>query len=272
MPTKAPARRGAPKAPGAKPALRTASSRTPSGAEVAVALDLRLAAIPRLEDRIAEIVRTIPGRVAFSTSLGIEDQAILHAVAESAADVDVFTLDTGRHFPETLETLEASELRYHRRIRVVVPDAREVEELVARDGIFGFRLAVENRKSCCEVRKVLPLKRALKGAAGWITGLRREQSAGRAQVPFAAWDEEHGLIKVNPIADWTLAQLEDYVAQNKVPLNALHAKGFPSIGCQPCTRAIRPGEDIRAGRWWWENEDGKECGLHNRPPQKEAAA
>jgi phosphoadenosine phosphosulfate reductase len=275
MPTNGPTRRGAPKAPGADQALRAAAASgasSRSGVEVAVALDRRLAALPRIEDRIAEIVRSIPGRVAFSTSLGIEDQALLHAIAASGDDVDVFTLDTGRHFPETLETLQASEQRYHRRIRVVVPDAREVEELVARDGIFGFRLAVENRKSCCDVRKVRPLKRALEGAAGWITGLRREQSAGRAHVPFAAWGEEHGLIKVNPMADWTLAQVEAYVAENKVPLNALHAKGFPSIGCQPCTRAIRPGEDIRAGRWWWENEDRKECGLHNRPVQKEAAA
>jgi phosphoadenosine phosphosulfate reductase len=116
------------------------------------------------------------------------------------------------------------------------------------------------------------LKRALAGAAGWITGLRRDQSAERAAVPFAAWDAEHRLIKVNPIADWSLEQLEAYIAENNVPVNPLHAKGFPSIGCQPCTRAVRPGEDIRAGRWWWENEDGKECGLHNRPSHKDAAA
>ncbi len=186
--------------------------------------------------------------------------------------IDVFTLDTGRHFPETLETLEASERRYRLKIRVVAPDAAEVEALVARDGIFGFRLAVENRKACCEVRKVRPLKRALAGAAGWITGLRRDQSAERAAVPFAAWDGEHRLVKVNPIADWSLERLEAYIAENNVPVNPLHAKGFPSIGCQPCTRAIRPGEDIRAGRWWWENEDGKECGLHNRPRHKDAAA
>ena len=130
---------------------------------------------------------------------------------------------------------------------------------------MGFRLAVENRKACCDVRKVRPLKRALEGAEGWVTGLRREQSAGRAHVPFAAWDAEHALVKLNPIADWSLEQLEAYVAANNVPVNPLHARGFPSIGCQPCTRAIKPGEDIRAGRWWWENEDGKECGLHNRP-------
>jgi phosphoadenosine phosphosulfate reductase len=267
MATKPPARRGAPKASGAKTILRSAPSRP-----AALALDRRLSGIARLEDRILEILRSLPGRVAFSTSLGLEDQAVLHAIAAAGADVDVFTLDTGRHFPETLETLQASEHRYDLRIRVVAPDAREVEELVARDGIFGFRLAVENRKACCEVRKVRPLRRALAGAAGWVTGLRREQSAERAAVPFAAWDEEHRLVKVNPIADWSLDAVEAYVADNKVPVNPLHARGFPSIGCQPCTRAIKPGEDIRAGRWWWENEDGKECGLHNRPRHKEAAA
>jgi len=238
----------------------------------ASALDRRLAALPALEDRLLEIVRSVEGRVTFSTSLGIEDQAVLNAIAASGADIDIFTLDTGRHFPETLETLEASENRYGLKIRVMFPDAHEVEELVARDGILGFRLSIDNRKACCEVRKVRPLKRALAGAAGWVTGLRREQSAGRSHVPFAAWDGADGLVKLNPLADWTLDQLERYIAANNVPVNPLHARGFPSIGCQPCTRAIRPGEDIRAGRWWWENEDGKECGLHNRPRQKDAAA
>lgn len=238
----------------------------------AMALDRRLATIETLEDRLLEISRAIPGRVTFSTSLGIEDQAVLNAIALSGANIDIFTLDTGRHFPETLDTLEASEIRYGIKIHVMYPDADELEELVARDGIYGFRLAVENRKACCDIRKVRPLKRALSGASGWVSGLRREQSAGRAHVPFAAWDGEHALVKLNPLADWSLEQLEAYVAANDVPVNALHARGFPSIGCQPCTRAIKPGEDIRAGRWWWENEDGKECGLHNRPRQKEAAA
>jgi phosphoadenosine phosphosulfate reductase len=282
MPAKSSKGRGAAKAPGAGSSVRGVPHRKAApaagrsagqGARKAIApLDQRLAGIARLEDRIAELTHAIPGRIAFSTSLGLEDQAILHAIAASGAALDVFTLDTGRHFPETLETLEASERRYRLRIRVVAPDAREVEELVARDGIFGFRLAVENRKSCCEIRKVRPLKRALEGAAGWVTGLRRDQSAERATVPFAVWDAEHSLVKVNPIADWTLDRLEAYIAENDVPVNPLHAKGFPSIGCQPCTRAIKPGEDIRAGRWWWENEDGKECGLHNRPGHKEAAA
>jgi phosphoadenosine phosphosulfate reductase len=240
--------------------------------QTVVALDRRLASIASLEDRVRELTRALAGRITFSTSLGLEDQAVLHAIASTQAPIDVFTLDTGRHFPETLETLEASELRYGLKIRVMAPDAAEVEALVARDGIFGFRLAVENRKACCEVRKVRPLNRALVGATGWVTGLRRDQSSERAEVPFAAWDEAHQLVKINPIADWSLEQLEAYVAEHDVPVNPLHAKGFPSIGCQPCTRAIRPGEDIRAGRWWWENEDGKECGLHNRPSHKDAAA
>ncbi len=238
----------------------------------AAALDSRLAAAASLDERLRLIASEVPGRIAFSTSLGIEDQAVFDAIASADLAFDVFTLDTGRHFPETLETLEMTEARYGRRIRVVFPEAAEVEALVARDGIMGFRQAIENRKACCEIRKVRPLNRALAGAAGWITGLRRSQSAGRAEVPFAVWDPVQNLIKLNPIADWSLETLETYVATREVPVNELHAKGFPSIGCQPCTRAIAPGEDIRAGRWWWENEDGKECGLHNRPKHKDAAA
>jgi phosphoadenosine phosphosulfate reductase len=250
-----------------------ASQPVPSdGPALAAALDAALAAAPSLEARLRLIASHVPGRVAFSTSLGIEDQAVLDGIATAELPFDVFTLDTGRHFPETLETLEATEARYGRRIRIVFPDAAEVEALVARDGIMGFRNTIENRKACCDVRKVRPLNKALAGAAGWITGLRRDQSVGRAHVPFAAWDANQNLVKLNPIADWSLDTLEDYVAANDVPVNPLHAQGFPSIGCQPCTRAIRPGEDIRAGRWWWENEEGKECGLHNRPKVKDAAA
>ena len=229
------------------------------------ALDRKLQAQPALDLRLQLIASAVPGRLAFSTSLGIEDQAILHAIAASGVAIDVFTLDTGRHFPETLETLEASARHYSVPIRVVAPDSNELEALVARDGINGFRQSIENRKGCCDVRKVRPLNRALAGASGWITGLRREQSALRGGVPFAARDNATGPIKLNPIADWTQALLEAYIAAHDIPVNALHARGFPSIGCQPCTRAIKPGEDIRAGRWWWESEDGKECGLHNRP-------
>jgi phosphoadenosine phosphosulfate reductase len=242
----------------------------PTGAGgVAGDLDTHLRSLDGLEARLAEIRRHAPGPIAFSTSLGIEDQAVLHAIAETAsgtgAKVDVFTLDTGRLFPETVETIARSEQRYGLRIRVVAPEASDVEALVARDGVMGFRVSVEARKACCEVRKVRPLRRALAGAGTWITGLRRGQSAGRGALPFAAWDDDYGLVKINPLADWSLERLEAYVAEHDVPVNPLHAQGFPSIGCQPCTRAIRPGEDIRAGRWWWENEDGKECGLHANP-------
>ncbi|MBX9592328.1 MAG: phosphoadenylyl-sulfate reductase [Hyphomonadaceae bacterium] len=193
---------------------------------------------------------------------------MLHAIAQTRADIDVFTLDTGRHFPETLETLDRSVQRYGVRIRVIAPDAGDVEELVARDGVLGFRLSIAARKACCEVRKVRPLARALAGAAVWITGLRRQQSAGRSEVAFAAWDDAHRLVKVNPLADWPLDRLQAYVAAHDIPVNPLHARGFPSIGCQPCTRAIGPDEDVRAGRWWWEQEDGKECGLHNSPRRR----
>lgn len=243
-----------------------------TGEALAAALNTALAALDTLEARLFTISDAIDGRIAFSTSLGIEDQAVLNAIADTGRDFDVFTLDTGRHFPETLEVLDASNLRYGSLIRVVFPEASDVEALVARDGIMGFRQSIDARKACCHVRKVLPLNKALKGAQGWITGLRRDQSTGRSDVPFAAWDGEHNLIKLNPIADWSLETLEAYIDAHDVPVNALHAQGFPSIGCQPCTRAIRPGEDIRAGRWWWENEDGKECGLHNRPKRKEAHA
>jgi phosphoadenosine phosphosulfate reductase len=248
-------------------------SQAADGQRAAALIERRFAEITDLEERLTEIGRAAPGPVRFSTSLGLEDQAILHAISAAAARIGVFTLDTGRHFPETLETIALSEQRYGLRIRMVAPEAADVEALVARDGVTGFRLSVEARKACCEVRKVRPLQRALAGAGSWVTGLRRGQSAGRGGVPFAAWDAEHGLVKINPLADWSLERLEAYIAANDVPVNPLHARGFPSIGCQPCTRAIRPGEDVRAGRWWWENEDGKECGLHANPrrPVQEAA-
>ena len=242
------------------------------GVRLAEHIAAELAGAEHIEDRVAVLANTVPERVAFSTSLGIEDQVLLHAIAATGAPVDVFTLDTGRHFPETLDTLQASETRYGLRIRVLAPDAGEVEALVARDGLFGFRTSIDSRKDCCDVRKVRPLQRALAGAAGWVTGLRRGQSAGRGEVPFAEWDAAFGLVKINPLADWSLERVEAYVAANDVPINALHARGFPSIGCQPCTRAIRPDEHIRAGRWWWEQEDGKECGLHKRPVSAEATA
>jgi phosphoadenosine phosphosulfate reductase len=231
----------------------------------AARLDEALRRTDALEGRLRVIETAIDGRVAFSSSLGIEDQILFHAIVKANSRVETFMLDTGRHFPETYETLARTERLLGRRIQVVMPDAAGVEELVARNGIDGFRYSVENRKACCHVRKVLPLNRALSGAAAWVTGVRRDQSQSREAVPFAAFEPALGLIKVNPLADWTLDRVEAYAAEHNVPLNRLHAQGFPSIGCQPCTRAIAPGEPLRAGRWWWENEDHKECGLHNRP-------
>ncbi|HSA66811.1 MAG TPA: phosphoadenylyl-sulfate reductase [Methyloceanibacter sp.] len=238
----------------------------------AEALNARLAGIENLAERIAEVRRSVEGRIAFSTSLGLDDQAILNAIAQSGADIDIFTLDTGRLFPEVLETVELSEIRYGLRIRLVTPEASEVEALVAHDGVFGFRHSVDNRKACCEVRKVRPLNRELKGAQGWITGIRREHSEVRSDVALATWDDERGLLKVNPIADWSTQELTAYIAENNVPVNPLHARGFISIGCQPCTRAVQPGEHPRAGRWWWEHEEKKECGLHLNPRREGKAA
>ncbi len=237
----------------------------------AARLDHQLPATVSLEARIKKVAEAVPGRLAFSTSLGKEDQAVLHAIVASGVDVDVFTLDTGRHFTETLETLKKTEEHFGIKIRVMEPEAKELDELISRDGEFGFRTSVDARKACCEVRKVIPLNRALKGAGAWITGLRREQSVGRADVAFASWSESSNLYKINPLADWSEEQLEAHIRENDIPVNPLHAKGFPSIGCEPCTRAIKPGEDQRAGRWWWENEDGKECGLHTGPRQLEVA-
>jgi len=230
-------------------------------------LDEALAAAGDLVERIRLIRAAIAGRIAFSTSLGLEDQAVLHAISAAQADIDVFTLDTGRHFPETLETIAASEARYGLTIRLVAPDTSEVQALTNRDGVLGFRNSIEARKACCDIRKVRPLNRALAGASGWITGLRRDQAASRTTIPFVVFDPAGVVFKLNPVADWSLSRLEAFIGEYGVPVNPLHARGYPSIGCATCTRAIKPGEDIRAGRWWWEQEADaafaqKECGLH----------
>ena len=241
------------------------------GEQRAAALSEKIAKTRDLTQRVREIADSVEGRITFSTSLGKEDQAVLHAIVSAGIDVDVFTLDTLRHFPETLETLERTEKHYGIKIRVVTPDPMDLEELIAHDGEFGFRTSVNSRKACCMIRKVLPLNRSLKGAAAWITGLRREQSAERADVDHAVWDADLELIKTSPLADWTDGELDAYIKANDIPVNPLHDQGYPSIGCEPCTRAVSPGEDPRAGRWWWENEDGKECGLHGRERRLEVA-
>jgi phosphoadenosine phosphosulfate reductase len=214
-----------------------------------------------LPQRIAAVRRDVCGRVVFTTSFGIEDQAIAHAIFNQAIAIDVVTLDTGRLFPETYELWARTERRYGRRIHAVYPDRVGVESLVACQGINGFYTSVAARKTCCGVRKIEPLRRALVGAAAWITGLRADQSDERAAISFAAVDPHHRLIKVSPLFDWTRERVLGFISEHGIPYNSLHDQGFVSIGCAPCTRAVRPSEPERAGRWWWEQEP-KECGLH----------
>jgi phosphoadenosine phosphosulfate reductase len=226
-----------------------------------------------LMKRVAAIRGLVRGRIVFTASFGLEDQAIVHAIFTQALEIEVATLDTGRLFPETYELWAQTERRYGRRIAAFYPDRVSVESLVARQGIDGFYSSVEARRACCATRKVEPLQRALAGAAAWITGLRADQSDERANISFAAVDPHHRLIKVSPLFDWTRAQVLSFIREHDIPLSPLHERGFASIGCAPCTRAIAPGEPERAGRWWWEQEQKKECGLHHpRHPQTPAAA
>lgn len=203
-----------------------------------------------------------PGKVAFSSSLGAEDQVLTHMLAGIGKPFKLFTLDTGRMFQECYELLEITRQRYSLPFEVYFPEASRVEKMVSEKGINLFYESVENRKQCCHIRKIEPLRRALKGMEIWITGVRRDQSVTRGDTGTLEWDADLGLIKVNPLIDWSNEEVWNYIRERKVPYNTLHDKGFPSIGCLPCTRAILPGEDIRAGRWWWEHPDLKECGLH----------
>ena len=213
-------------------------------------------------DRLADLRARVAGRIVFTTSFGIEDQAITHAIFSRDLAIDLVTLDTGRLFPSTFTVWDETEQKYGRRIKAVYPDAVAVAEMVADAGINGFYHSKEARLACCHVRKVEPLGRALAGAAAWVTGLRSDQAAGRTDTVREQWDDERGLIKAAPLSDWSRADVADYCANHGVPLNSLNAEGFLSIGCQPCTRAVAPGESERAGRWWWEDQGNSECGLH----------
>jgi len=214
-----------------------------------------------LKDGIALVAGLYPGKVVFSSSLGQEDQVITDAIFKQDIPVDVFTIDTGRLFNETYELLDKTTARYKKPVKVYFPDARDVEEFVSAKGINSFYESVENRKSCCNIRKVKPLNRALAGARVWITGLRAEQSENRKDMPMFDWDDDRQLYKFNPLINWHYDDVLEYIHEHNVPYNSLHDKGFLSIGCAPCTRAIMEGEDARAGRWWWESSH-KECGLH----------
>jgi phosphoadenosine phosphosulfate reductase len=205
-----------------------------------------------------------PGRVVFTTSFGIEDQVITDIIFRNDIDIEIASIDTGRMFEETYKVHSNTLKIYNRPIKVYFPDCRDVEKLVREKGPFSFYSSVENRKECCHMRKVEPLERILEGKRLWITGIRSEQSQDRSHMEPLEFDCAKNIFKYHPLFDWTLKEVEDYLKKHKVPHNELHYKGFVSIGCAPCTRAIRPGEDFRSGRWWWEDQSGKECGLHEK--------
>lgn len=215
-------------------------------------------------DEVLKSIATLNSeKIVFSTSLGYEDQVITHLIFSNNLSVDVFTLDTGRLFPETYSVLSSTLNKYKKQIKVYYPNTTAVEDLVTKKGPFSFYDSIENRKECCFIRKVEPLKRALNGYTVWITGIRADQSGNRMDMPMVEWDEVNKIIKVHPLLNWTLEQVKSYIVQHNIPYNPLHDKGFVSIGCQPCTRAIKAGDDFRAGRWWWEDTSKKECGLHS---------
>ncbi|MCD6200474.1 MAG: phosphoadenylyl-sulfate reductase [Bacteroidales bacterium] len=216
------------------------------------------------EEIITWFLREFSGEVAVSSSMSAEDQVITDMAVRIKPDVKIFTLDTGRLFPETYDLIQQTNDHYGIRVQVYFPDRRDVEEMVHEHGINLFYQSEANRKLCCDIRKLRPLARALNGLDAWICGLRTEQSVTRILTQHVEWDEKNGLIKVNPLSEWLEKDVWEYVHKNKVPYNPLHDKGFPSIGCQPCTRAVKPGEDLRSGRWWWETPEKKECGLHQK--------
>ncbi len=216
------------------------------------------------EEVLDYMFNTFSGTVGFSTSLGVEDQVITHMLSTIKKHALIFTLDTGRLFPETYDLLDLTRKKYDLEIKVFFPESDRVQEMVNAKGINLFYDSIENRQLCCFVRKVEPLKRAFAGLDAWVCGLRRGQSPTRKNMKTIEWDANNGLLKINPLINWDENQVWKYVRDHSVPYNKLHDKGFPSIGCQPCTRAILEGEDVRAGRWWWENPDTRECGLHKK--------
>ncbi|HLX92473.1 MAG TPA: phosphoadenylyl-sulfate reductase [Puia sp.] len=214
-------------------------------------------------DALKILTDSFPGQVTFSTSFSLEDQVITHFIQSKELEISIFTLDTGRLFAETYSTWSATSNKYGTKIRAFYPDNEALESFVSENGPNAFYESIANRKQCCYLRKVEPLKRALMGNAIWITGLRSGHSAERRGHDILEWDAANQVLKYNPLLAWTDQEIRDYILLNDIPYNALHDRGFVSIGCAPCTRAIRPGEDFRAGRWWWEESNKKECGLHS---------
>lgn len=223
-------------------------------------------------ERLARLRNELDGRIVFTHGFGIEGQTLFHWICERGLDIDVVTLDTGRLFPETYALWAETERRYGRRIRAIYPDRAALEKLVSKQGIDGFYESKRARQACCDVRKARPIDRALDGAVAWITGLRADQSSTRKQGELIAFDTGRNVLKLNPLFDWSRDAVMAVVGANNIPINALHAKGFASIGCAPCTRAIAPGEPERNGRWWWEKRGSRECGLHVRKTRGKARA
>lgn len=215
-----------------------------------------------IPDALALLADRFPGRVVFSTSFGVEDQAITHIIFNNNLPIRVFTLETGRLFRETYYVWNRTVEVYGKKIEAYFPDTHAVEKLVSEKGPASFYESVENRKECCRIRKIEPLHRALDGADCWITGIRAAQSDNRQGMAQVEWDGSNNLVKFHPIYHWSQEDVWDFVKHHHIPYNPLHDKGFPSIGCAPCTRAVGEGEDFRAGRWWWEDQSKKECGLH----------
>jgi phosphoadenosine phosphosulfate reductase len=213
-------------------------------------------------EQLRSIAVLFPEKVIFTTSFGIEDQVLSHIIFENNIPIEVVTLDTGRLFPETYQVFNETIRKYQKKIVVMFPEYEAVEKMVSEKGPFSFYLSKENRIECCKLRKVIPLNRALHGKECWISGIRASQSDNRGKMSMVEFDEEKGLYKFYPLFDWTLEEVEKFISQNNIPYNVLHDKGYKSIGCQPCTRAVKEGEDMRAGRWWWETDCDKECGCH----------
>jgi phosphoadenosine phosphosulfate reductase len=200
--------------------------------------------------------------VTFANSLGAEDMVLTDLIAKYQPDIEIFSLDTGRLPQETYDLMQQVRNHYNVPLKIYFPDNAAVENYVALNGVNGFYESEELRKGCCHIRKVEPLKRALSGKRAWVTGMRRDQAVTRGNLEVSSFDADHGMQKINPLLDWSNAEVWEYLKLNQVPYNKLHDRFYPSIGCAPCTRAVTPGEDIRAGRWWWENPENKECGLH----------
>lgn len=216
-----------------------------------------------LEDYLLRLSEIKDVSIAFSSSLSWEDQVITHAIFSQDLPIRVFTLDTGRLFPETYSVIESTRQRYQKPLEVYFPKHEAVEDLLTRKGPISFYESIENRKECCFIRKVEPLNRALEHVDVWITGLRAEHSENRNDLSLVELDPGRGIVKVNPLAFWSLEDVKSYVEKHNIPSNVLQDRGFVSLGCQPCTRAISEGEPFRAGRWWWEDNSKKECGLHS---------